>query len=191
MATSSGSNAHLTIPNFITLTRILLTPLFIIFLINERYQQALWVFLLAGLSDVADGIIARRGHQKSPRGRCLDPLADKLLMGSSFVTLSIYNLVPSWLTVVVISRDVVMVLGITVFKLANFPLVVKPSIAGKMSTTFQVSAVLLVLVVKTWNLSPGILMPWFWLTGGVTTISGIHYVLQALRGATQSHDQGE
>ncbi len=189
MSVSSGSNAHLNIPNFITLIRILLTPLFIIFLIQERYHLALWVFLFAGISDVIDGIIARRWHQKTPLGTFLDPLADKLLMGSSFVTLSIFSLMPSWLTVVVISRDVVMVLGILVFKLWNFPLIFKPSVFGKMSTTFQVSTVLMVLVVKAWNLSPNFLIPLFWLTGVVTAISGIHYVLYALRGATQSQNQ--
>ena len=86
MSLTVNSKAHLTIPNLITLARILLTPLFIIFLIQERYHWALWIFVLAGVSDLVDGLIARRWRQKSPLGAFLDPLADKLLMGSSFIT---------------------------------------------------------------------------------------------------------
>jgi cardiolipin synthase (CMP-forming) len=189
MALSLDPKGRLTIPNLITLARILLTPLFIIFLIQGRYKQALWIFLLAGLSDMADGIIARAWQQKSPLGALLDPLADKLLMGSSFITLSVYQLIPPWLTVIVLSRDVVLVLGVVLFKLVNFPLVVRPSLAGKLSTATQVTTVLLVLVVTAWNLSPNFLAPLFWLTGILTTISGIHYILQALRNGVQCQNR--
>jgi cardiolipin synthase (CMP-forming) len=188
MALSLDPKGRLTIPNLITLARILLTPLFIIFLIQGRYKQALWIFLLAGLSDMADGIIARAWQQKSPLGALLDPLADKLLMGSSFITLSIYQLIPPWLTVIVLSRDVVLVLGVVLFKLVNFPLVVRPSLAGKLSTATQIATVLLVLLSKTWTISPAFLKVFFWLTGALTTLSGIHYILQALRGAAQSQN---
>jgi|UniRef100_A0A7C3V952 cardiolipin synthase len=188
---SSFDSPRLTIPNLITLARILLTPLFIILLIQKRYQQALWVFVLAGLSDMADGLIARRWQQRSPLGTFLDPLADKLLMCSSFVTLSIYHLIPPWLTVIVISRDVVLVLGVMLFKLFHIPVVVKPSLAGKLSTTIQVVTVLLVLMVRAWGRSPAFLPVLFWLTGILTTISGVHYILQTLRHGFQSQNQGE
>jgi len=188
MASSLDSQPRLTIPNIITLARILLTPLFIILLIQKRYHQALWIFVLAGISDMADGLIARRWQQKSPLGAFLDPLADKLLMCSSFVTLSIYHLIPPWLTVIVISRDVVLVLGVMLFKMVNFPVIVRPSLAGKLSTATQVATVLLVLLAKYWTISPVSLKTWFWLTGALTTSSGIHYILQALRGATQSQN---
>ena len=133
------SQARLTIPNLITLTRILLTPLFIIFLIEGRYRQALLVFILAGLSDLADGLIARWWQQKSRLGSYLDPLADKLLMSTSFVTLSISRLIPSWLTVMVISRDVILGLGALILRLTDYPLVIKPSLAGKWTTTAAVA----------------------------------------------------
>ena len=188
MASSLDSQPRLTIPNIITLARILLTPLFIILLIQKRYHQALWIFVLAGISDMVDGLIARRWQQKSPLGAFLDPLADKLLMCSSFVTLSIYHLIPPWLTVIVISRDVVLVLGVMLFKMVNFPVIVRPSLAGKLSTATQVATVLLVLLAKYWTISPVSLKAWFWLTGALTTISGIHYILHALRGATQSQN---
>ena len=188
MVSSLDSQARLTVPNVITLMRILLTPLFVILLIQKRYQQALWVFVLAGISDMADGLIARRWHQRSPLGTLLDPLADKLLMCSSFITLSIYDLIPPWLTVIVISRDLVLVLGVTLFKLVNFPVVIHPSLAGKLSTAAQIASVFLVLISLSWTISPGFLKALFWFTGGLTAISGIHYILQALRGGVQSQN---
>jgi cardiolipin synthase len=191
MVSSLDCKTRLTVPNIITIARILLTPLFIIVLIQKRYPEALGIFVLAGLSDMADGLIARRWQQRSPLGTFLDPLADKLLMCSSFVTLAIYNHIPPWLAVIVISRDLVLIFGVTLFKLVNFPVVVRPSLAGKLSTATQVITVFLVLVVTAWNLSPNFLIALFWLTGILTTISGIHYILQALwNGAHSQNGRG-
>jgi cardiolipin synthase len=191
MVSSLDCKTRLTVPNIITIARILLTPLFIIVLIQKRYPEALGIFVLAGLSDMADGLIARRWQQRSPLGTFLDPLADKLLMCSSFVTLAIYNHIPPWLAVIVISRDLVLIFGVTLFKLVNFPVVVRPSLAGKLSTATQVTTVFLVLVVTAWNLSPNFLIALFWLTGILTTISGIHYILQALwNGAHSQNGRG-
>jgi len=181
MASRPLSRASLTIPNLITLARILLTPLFIIFLIQGQYRKALLVFLLAGLSDMADGLVARRWHQKSPLGAYLDPLADKLLMSSSFVTLSIAHLIPPWLTVVVLSRDVTIALGVTIFRLADLPLVMAPTRLGKWTTTLQIITILLVLLGKIWPLPPLLLTGTFWLTGAITALSGVHYVFIGLR----------
>jgi len=175
------SQASLTIPNVITLIRLLLTPLFIIFLIQGQYPKALAVFILAGVSDLADGLIARTWHQKSRLGSYLDPLADKVLMAASFVTLSIYQVIPSWLTVVVISRDVALGLGVVIFRLADIPLVVRPSLAGKWTTTFQLSTVGLVLLSKIWPFSPLVLLAFFWVTGILTTLSGIQYLYGGLK----------
>lgn len=181
MSSRPVSQASLTIPNLITLLRILLTPLFIIFLIQGNYHKALFVFLLAGLSDLADGLIARTWHQKSRLGSYLDPLADKVLMAASFVTLSIYREIPSWLTVVVISRDLALGFGVLIFRLADIPLVVRPSLAGKWTTTFQVSTVFLVLIGKIWPFSYQVLLAFFYCTGALTTISGIHYLYNGIR----------
>jgi cardiolipin synthase (CMP-forming) len=181
MASPTVSQARLTTPNLITLLRILLTPLFIIFLIQGSYHKALLVFLLAGVSDLADGLIARTWHQKSRLGSYLDPLADKVLMAASFVTLSIYREIPSWLTVVVISRDMALAFGVLIFRLADIPLVVRPSLAGKLTTTLQVSTVFLVLISKLWPISPLVLLAFFWSTGILTTISGIHYLYGGIK----------
>ncbi len=190
MASRPISQASLTIPNLITLIRILLTPLFIIFLIQGRYRQALIIFVLAGVSDLADGLIARWWQQKSRLGSYLDPAADKLLMSASFVTLAISRLIPSWLTVVVISRDVILGLGALILRLADYPLVVRPSLAGKWTTTLQLITVGLVLLVKgkLVHLPPGVLTGFFYLTGAFTAISGIHYLYRGLQLVSQ---QGE
>jgi cardiolipin synthase (CMP-forming) len=187
MASRPVSQASLTIPNVITLIRILLTPLFIIFLIQGNYRKALAVFLLAGISDMADGLIARIWQQKSRLGSYLDPLADKILMAASFVTLSIYHQIPSWLTVVVLSRDLALALGVLIFRLAEIPLVVRPSLAGKWTTTFQVTTVGLVLLNKLWAIYHPVLLGFFWFTGILTTVSGVQYLYGGIRMMNQAN----
>jgi len=181
MASRPVSQASLTIPNLITLFRIILTPLFIIFLIQGNYRKALVVFILAGVSDLADGLIARTWQQKSRLGSYLDPLADKILMAASFVTLSIYQQIPSWLTVVVLSRDVSLAMGVVIFRLADIPLVVRPSLAGKWTTTFQLITVGFVLLNKIWAFPPLVLPVFFWATGILTTVSGLQYFYRGIK----------
>jgi cardiolipin synthase len=190
MASRPVSQAKLTIPNVITLIRILLTPIFIIFLIQGQYRRALVVFLLAGVSDLVDGLIARVWQQKSRLGSYLDPLADKILMAASFVTLSIYRQIPPWLTVVVLSRDVVLGLGVLIFRLADIPLIVRPSLAGKWTTTLQVTTVGLVLLNKIWPISPLVLWAFFWSTGILTTVSGVQYLYYGIQMMNQAHGNG-
>jgi len=181
MASRPVSQKSLTIPNLITLIRILLTPLFIICLIQGYYHKALAIFVLAGLSDLADGLIARVWHQKSRLGSYLDPLADKVLMAASFLTLSIYREIPSWLTVLVLSRDVTLGLGVVIFRLADIPLVVRPTLAGKWTATFQVTTVGFVLLSKIATIPPLLLLGLFWVTGVLTTISGIQYFYRGIK----------
>lgn len=187
MTAESSAKNSLTIPNLITTIRILLTPLFIILLIQGHYRKALIIFLLAGATDLADGLIARTWQQKSPLGTFLDPLADKILLSSSFVTLSVFRLIPPWLTVVVISRDVALVLGIILLKLTDLPVVTKPSLAGKWTAALQMLTVLVVLVGTLWPLNQHLLTVWFWLTGGVTAFSGIQYIYGGLKMVGRSH----
>ena len=181
MASSPVSQARLTIPNLITLFRIIITPLFIIFLIQGNYRKALVVFVLAGVSDLADGLIARGWQQKSRLGSYLDPLADKVLMAASFVTLSIYHQIPSWLTVVVLSRDVTLATGVLIFRLADIPLTVRPSLAGKWTTTFQLITVGFVLLSKIWAFPPLVLPVFFWVTGILTSVSGLQYFYRGIK----------
>jgi len=193
MASRPLYQASLTIPNLITLARIILTPLFIIFLIQGRHRQALIIFVLAGVSDLADGLIARWWQQKSRLGSYLDPLADKLLMSASFVTLAIAKAIPSWLTVVVLSRDIILGLGALILRLTDYPLVIRPSLAGKWTTTLQLITVGLVLMVKgkLIHLPPGVLTGFFYLTGGLTVITGVHYIFRGLMLVSQHGEDQE
>jgi CDP-diacylglycerol--glycerol-3-phosphate 3-phosphatidyltransferase len=124
----------MTIPNMISIFRILLVPIFLVFIINNRFLAGLVVFVLAGLSDGADGLVARLFNQKSRLGSYLDPLADKCLLVAAFICLAVMHIVPLWLTALVITRDILILLGSIVLFLINKDHVVKPSIWGKVTT---------------------------------------------------------
>jgi tetraacyldisaccharide 4'-kinase/CDP-diacylglycerol--glycerol-3-phosphate 3-phosphatidyltransferase len=135
----------MTIPNILTLFRILLTPVFLLFLLNHHITWALFVFFLAGLTDGLDGFIARTFHQKSLLGAFLDPIADKILLVSAFVALTWIGMMPYWLTGIVIARDIAIILGASLLVLADVPFEVRPSIAGKITTLLQLITVLATL----------------------------------------------
>ncbi|HUT44622.1 MAG TPA: CDP-alcohol phosphatidyltransferase family protein, partial [Desulfobacterales bacterium] len=107
------------IPNLLTLFRIILVPVTVIFLIKGDFSKALIVFVVACITDGLDGFFARILKQKTILGSYLDPLADKALIASSFITLSVLGVIPSWLTVIIISRDFIILLGISVLSLMS------------------------------------------------------------------------
>jgi cardiolipin synthase len=174
-------NAHLTIPNLITMVRILVTPLFIIFLLNNSYSQAMAVFVLAGLSDLADGYIARNFKQKSPLGALLDPLADKLLITASYLALGYFDKIPAWLSVVVISRDVVILGGIITLKLFGVEFRIDPAQISKWATAAQIFTVFLAILRELAPLPHLILQASCWLTACLTVASGMVYLTRGLR----------
>jgi cardiolipin synthase (CMP-forming) len=169
------------IANWITLVRIVLIPLFTILLINGAFDQALWVFLAAAVSDALDGFVARMFSQKTTLGSYLDPIADKLMLSTAFITLAVLKQIPGWLTVVVISRDVIIIIGVAVLFLNQMRLDIKPSIISKMTTAFQVLVILVVLssVYIQWPVAAraGIV----YITLVLTVVSGLHYIYRGLR----------
>lgn len=166
----------MTIPNLITSLRIILTPIFVIYLINERFLSALVVFVLAGLSDSIDGLIARLFNQKSRLGTFLDPLADKILLVAAFITLAIINRIPPWLSVIVISRDVLILLGALILFLNNSDLTIRPSLLSKLTTCLQLITVFVVLTKGHIALFIRYGDYIFWVTGLLTISSGLHYM---------------
>ncbi len=149
----------LTVPNQLTIFRMLLVPVFITFMIYKWWKLALLTFFIAAVTDVLDGYFARRLNQKTALGAALDPLSDKVLMDSAFLVLSEQGLVPPWLAVVVISRDVLMVGGVVLLKLfGNGNLKIEPILAGKLTTFFQVLTVLAVLLSKVKGNPPEVLL---------------------------------
>ncbi len=181
-------NSPLTIPNLITMVRILSTPLFVIFLLQNNYGRALVVFLIAGLSDLADGYIARNFQQKSPLGALLDPLADKLLMTASYLTLGYFGKIPAWLTVVVISRDVVIIGGIIILKLFAVNFRIDPAQISKWATAAQILTVFLAIWRQVAFFPLWILMLSCWLTAILTIASGLVYMLRGLQMLNQASD---
>jgi cardiolipin synthase len=166
----------MTVPNFITAIRIILTPIFLVYLINDLIISALVVFILAGVSDGLDGLIARVFRQKTRIGAYLDPLADKLLLITAFMALAIKGEIPSWLTAAVISRDVLIMLGVMVLFLNGVSFAMKPSIISKMTTCAQLATVFMVLVNAEYFVFSQILVFAFFITGGVTIASGLDYM---------------
>lgn len=138
-------NRILTVPNQLTFLRLAFLPFFIIAIKYDRYDWALGILVLAGLSDGLDGFLARGLNQRTPLGAYLDPIADKLLLSSSFIILAFKKKITWWLTIIVFSRDililVVAVVILLIWGYRPFP----PSIFGKMTTAFQIILVFTVV----------------------------------------------
>lgn len=171
------------IPNLLTLLRIVLVPVIVILLIQGLFLKALIAFIVAALSDGLDGFLARVLHQQTALGAYLDPIADKALLASSFVTLSVLHVIPGWLTVIVISRDVIILLGISVLSIMSISVKIRPTFVSKITTALQLITILMVLFdrsipgsfSKIWQ------MTFFWLTAFFTVISGLDYMMRGQR----------
>jgi cardiolipin synthase len=136
----------LTAPNQLTLLRMIFLPFIVINLVKDDYKWALGLFVLAGLSDGLDGLLARKLHQQTLLGQYLDPIADKLLMSTMFLVLSIEHMIPWKYTVVVFSRDIsILLVSGVLFMIAGLR-DFRPSIFGKANTFAQVAAVFFVLL---------------------------------------------
>jgi cardiolipin synthase len=166
----------LNLPNVLTLLRILITPLFVICLIKGAYQTALLIFTLAGVTDGLDGLLARLLDQKTALGAHLDPVADKLLLISAFVTLAVQRMIPAWLTVVVISRDVLIFVGIAILEISKVAYEIKPSMVSKCTTAAQLATIFLLLLSIQTRVVEHALLPVYWLTTVLSIVSGLHYV---------------
>jgi len=167
-------------------------PVFIILLAYGEIGWALSTFVAAGITDVLDGIIARRFGQKTSIGSVLDPLADKLLMTASILILSLpqmefHNTIPRWLLIVVVFRDVFILLVSLIVVLMVGWRVFTPSPYGKASTVLQVLTVLAVLYSNWQNVMVPELNVLFYMTGLMTAFSGLHYLIRGLR-QWQSHE---
>ncbi len=164
------------LPNLITLSRILMIPFFVNFLVYKYYGYAFAIFLLAGISDGLDGFIARSSKQKTKLGTFLDPMADKLLLVSSFITLTIIHLIPVWVSIIVISRDIIIIIGALMLILFQDDLRVSPSLTGKATTLFQILYIALLLLFTVIGKSINNIKPVMWIMIGVTIASGAQYI---------------
>jgi len=174
------------IPNMLSVTRILLTPLFVICLIRDMFYPAAAVFAIAGISDALDGFFARWFNQRTVLGAYLDPIADKILLMSAFVCLAILKVIPPWLTVIVISRDIIIVIGFAVSEITNIALEIRPRLPSKCTTVAQMLTVFFALLFPDISDMTVLKTALCRITGGLTIVSGLHYIylgMTVLQGA--------
>jgi cardiolipin synthase len=173
----------LNLPNFLTLFRILTIPFFLIELSAHRYLNALIVFIIGGITDFLDGFTARLLKQQTALGAYLDPIADKLLVITSFVMLGLEGGIPSWLAIIVVSRDLLIIVGYgTIYFLVEEKFQVKPTFIGKSSTMLQLLTLGVALALLH---NPEIIDPWWRdfliaVTAAATVLSGFQYLYRGL-----------
>src|SRR4030065_667225 len=170
------------IPNLLTLFRILLVPIFVILLIYGQTFYAFLAFMIAGVTDALDGFIARVFSQQTVLGAYLDPIADKLLLVTSYIVLAIIGIIPPWLAVLVISRDIFILIGGAVLFLNHKSFEIRPTLLGKVSTFFQLATVVIALSVAQplLGLQP-FLIGSIYLAAALTLLSGFHYTFLWVR----------
>jgi len=170
------------IPNLLTLFRILLVPIFVILLIYGQTFYAFLAFMIAGVTDALDGFIARVFSQQTVLGAYLDPIADKLLLVTSYIVLAIIGIIPPWLAVLVISRDIFILIGVAVLFLNHKSFEIRPTLLGKVSTFFQLATVVIALSVAQplLGLQP-FLIGSIYLAAALTLLSGFHYTFLWVR----------
>ena len=181
------SSRIVTVPNLLTVFRMVLIPVFVSLLFYQKFVLALGIFVLAGVTDGLDGLLARRFDQKSQLGTILDPIADKLMLVTSFVVLSMRAVfphpvpshlpVPFWVTVAVISRDVFILVGAAAINIVTGFRRFRPSMLGKINTTVQIVAIAAIMFAASVPYGTGYYLPTIYTTVfALAVLSGTHYV---------------
>ena len=185
----------LTAANQLTFLRLMLVPVFALSMLYRRPGWALGTFLVAGATDALDGLIARRMGQPTTLGAWLDPMADKLLLLTMFVMLTLPGLalanhVPLWLTVIVISRDVAIVLTVAVVNLAVARRTFRPSLLGKAATGIYILTGVCALYENYRGVTSKVVPVFVYLSLAVTLVSAVHYILRVLTWLSAGEAQG-
>jgi len=175
------------IPNLITIMRLFLVPVSITLVVMREWEAAFIAFLVAGISDAADGLIARHFDMKTELGAYLDPIADKTLLVSCFITLSIIGEVPAWLTIAVVFRDLLIVGAVILCWVLEKPMPIRPLMISKINTTVQLLFIGSILGSHAYGLWRAVPEVDFWersaalLVAGLTLASALAYLAQWLR----------
>jgi len=186
------SSRILTVPNMLTVFRMVLIPVFVTLLFYQRFILALAVFVLAGLTDGLDGLFARRFGQQSQLGTVLDPIADKLMLVTAFIVLSMRSVfpqplpghlpVPFWVTVAVISRDVFIIVGAAAINIMTGFRGFRPSWLGKLNTNVQIVGVAAIMFAASVPYYTGYYLPTVYAAFfAMAVLSGLHYIFFASR----------
>lgn len=168
------------IANVVTLGRLCLVPAAVWLVLRGQTMVAFWLFLAAGASDAVDGWLARR-RGPSAIGALLDPLADKALLVSMYVTLAAIHVLPDWLAILVVFRDVVIVGGVLGLSVLGMPVEIRPLLVSKLNTVLQIGLVAIALLHAGLGVSTPILPVLVWVVTASTLASGAAYVAQAAR----------
>src|SRR5262249_40951201 len=151
-----SSRRSLSIPNLITVARILMVPVIVWAIAADQMTIAFAVFLLAGLSDLIDGFLAKRFGMATELGAYLDPLADKAMIVSIYIALGIADVIPRWLVILVVSRDIMIVAAVILSWLVDKPVKLKPLMVSKLNTVAQILLALVVLASQSMRFEAGI-----------------------------------
>jgi cardiolipin synthase len=176
----------LTLANQLTLLRMFLIPAFVILVVYGYLGWALTVFVTAGITDALDGVIARRSGQRTTLGAWLDPMADKLLLVTTFVVLTLpglglMNRLPVWLTVLIISRDIGIVLTVAIVSFALGPRTFRPSAFGKTATAVYILTAVVAMFFNYLGYRSPVVDAFVYASLVITLVSGLHYIWHAAR----------
>ena len=168
----------MTWPNIISVGRFLLVPLIVWALLTDRMVLAFWTFFVAGVSDFLDGLLARLLKSRTALGAYLDPLADKTLMVAVFITLAVKGVIPLWLVIVVVSRDILIVAGALLILLFDKNFAVRPHFMSKLNTAVQIILVAFLLGIGALGMSQNTFLAQFlyYVAGATTVLSGAVYI---------------
>ncbi len=181
----------MSIPNIITLGRVILVPVVFWFLVSGQLEAAFIGFVVAGISDAVDGFLAKRFHWETQLGAYLDPIADKLLIVCIFVALGVTGKLPSWVVIIVVSRDVLIVIAVVLSWLLNHPTPMKPLAVSKMNTVAQIVLAGMVLADEAFDLRlGGPVLVLMWVTAALTIASLVAYLRVWLRHMTLFESTG-
>lgn len=182
--------AHLLfqLPNLITLGRLFLVPALVYFVLLGQVAAAFWIFVLAGVSDALDGLLAKRLNAVTRFGTYLDPIADKALLVAAYVTLGLQEELPLWLVIAVVSRDLMIVGGALLYQLIMHELNLRPLAISKLNTAMQIILVAVILGQPGLGilLPPVVVTLLIWTTGLTTVLSGLAYLITWGRQAMHS-----
>lgn len=181
----------MSIPNIITLGRIILVPVVFWCLVSGQWEAAFIAFVVAGISDAVDGFLAKRFNWETQLGAYLDPIADKLLIVCIFIALGVIGKLPSWVVITVVSRDVLIVIAVVLSWLLDHPTPMKPLAVSKMNTVAQIVLAGVVLADEAFDLRlGGPVLVLMWVTAALTIASLVAYLRVWLRHMTLFESTG-
>ncbi len=173
----------LSVPNQLTMLRMVVLPFVLISMIYERHEMALWLFVAAAVTDAIDGLVARHFDQKTLLGEFLDPIADKMLLSSCFIVQALIGAIPWWITILVLLRDVTIIATVLVLVLATSVKTFPPNSFGKANTVAQIATIFAVLCRNAWvgTEATTVVDVLIWVTAATTLLSSVQYALETSR----------